>query len=149
MTILINCAGKFCYRYGNFQNTEAATESFLKKITKCTGRPGALLKKRLQHKFVCVNFVKYFRTTFLQRTVSQNMKAYLWQWPTADVKLFWKYLENIQEHICIGAYLRYVTSSVKLKIGWVHITIKIRYHKTSKISLRACISGELIPWVEK
>ena len=25
-----------------------------------------------------------------------------------------------------------VTSSMKLKIGWIHITIKIRYRKTSK-----------------
>ena len=30
MMILINCTGKFCYRHGNFQNTEAATGGFLK-----------------------------------------------------------------------------------------------------------------------
>ena len=38
--ILINCTGKFCYRHGNFQNTEAATEGFLKNLTK-------LISKRL------------------------------------------------------------------------------------------------------
>ena len=30
MTILIDCAGKFCHRQGNFQNTEAATGGVLK-----------------------------------------------------------------------------------------------------------------------
>ena len=38
MTILINCTGKFCYRHGNFQNTEAATEGFLKNFTKFIGK---------------------------------------------------------------------------------------------------------------
>ena len=30
MMILMNCTGKFCYRHGKFQNTEAATGGFLK-----------------------------------------------------------------------------------------------------------------------
>ena len=92
MTILINCTGKFCYRHGNFQNAEAATKGFLKNFTKFIGkrqyqslffnkvaalRPAHLLKKRLRHKCFSVNFVKFLRTTFLQATVSQNMKAYV------------------------------------------------------------------------
>ena len=36
--ILSNCTGKFCYRYGNFQNTEAATKGFLKNFTKFIGK---------------------------------------------------------------------------------------------------------------
>ena len=92
MAILINCTGKFCYRHGNFQNTEAATEGSLKNFTKLIGkhlcqnlflnevaglRPANLFKKKLPHKCFSVNFVKFLRTTFLQATVSQNMKAYL------------------------------------------------------------------------
>ena len=38
MTILINCTGKFCFRHGNFQNTEAATEGILRNFTKFTGK---------------------------------------------------------------------------------------------------------------
>ena len=45
---------------------------------------------------------------------------------------------NIKEYICIRLQ---VTSSVKLKIGWIHITIKIRCHKTLKISSRLYFSG--------
>ena len=85
MTILINCTGKFCYRHGNFQNTEAATEGFLKNFTKFKGkhlcqsllfnkvaglRPANLFKKRLRRNCFSVNFVKFLRTTFLQATVS-------------------------------------------------------------------------------
>ena len=79
MTILINCTGKFFYRHRNSQNTEAATEcfpeNFRKFIAKCPCqslffnkvaglRPANLLKKRLQHKCLSVNFVKSLRTTF-------------------------------------------------------------------------------------
>ena len=75
--ILINCTGKFCYRHGNFQNTEAVTEGFLKisqnpyqdayaRVSARGLMPEAcnLLKKRLQHKCFSVNFVKFLRTTF-------------------------------------------------------------------------------------
>ena len=90
MTILINCTGKFCYWCGNFQNTEAASEAFLKNFTKFIGkrlcqslffnkvaglRPANLLKKRLRHKCFSVNFVKLLKTDFLQATVSQNMEG--------------------------------------------------------------------------
>ena len=88
MKILINCTGKFCYRHGNFQKTEAARGVF-KSLTKFTRKhlwrvwctPGlwsaTLLKKRLRHRCFSVNFVKSLRTPFLQATVSQNMKAYI------------------------------------------------------------------------
>ena len=49
-----------------------------------------------------------------------------------DKKLFWKYLENIQEHICIWLQ---VTSSVKLKIGWIHITIKVPQNLENKLTV--------------
>ena len=92
MTILINCTGKFCYRHGNFQNKGAATEAFLKNFTNFIGkrlcqslffnkvaglRSANLLKMRLRHKGFSVNFVKFLRTTFLQATVCQNIKAYV------------------------------------------------------------------------
>ena len=78
LKILINCTGKFCYRYGNFQNTEAVTGGVLKSFTKFTGLiPASLLKKRLRHWCFPVNFVTFLRTPFLQATVSQNMKAYI------------------------------------------------------------------------
>ena len=32
------CTGKFCYRYGHFQNTEAVTGSVRKSFTKFTGK---------------------------------------------------------------------------------------------------------------
>ena len=92
-TILINCTSKFCYRHGIFQNTVPATGSVLKNFTKITGkhlcqslflnkigglRPATLLKKRLRHRCFPVNFVKFLRIPFLQRTVSKNMTAYIW-----------------------------------------------------------------------
>ena len=90
MTILINCPGKLLYRHENFQNTEAATEDFLKNFSfigkrlcqslffnKVAGLGPATLKKGLRHKCFSVIFVKFLRTTFLQATVSQNMKAYV------------------------------------------------------------------------
>ena len=64
MKILINCTGKFCYRYGNFQNTEAVTGGALKNFTKVSPmpeslfyqvagfNPATLLKKRLSDKCV-------------------------------------------------------------------------------------------------
>ena len=85
MTILIN----FFYRHGKSQNTEAATDGFLKNFNKFIGkcpyqsrffnkvaglRPANLFKKRLQHKCFSVNFVKFLRTNFLQATVSQNSR---------------------------------------------------------------------------
>ena len=65
MKILINCTGKFCYRYENFPNTEAVTGDNLKSFTKSTPkhlcqsfflnkaaglRPATLLTKRLRHR---------------------------------------------------------------------------------------------------
>ena len=60
-----NRTGKFCYRYGNIQNTEAATGGVLKAFTNFKGnhpsqslffdkiaglRPATVLKKRLWHR---------------------------------------------------------------------------------------------------
>ena len=100
-----NCTGKFCYRHGNFHNTEAATggalKTQIKSFTKFTGkrpsqrlffnkvvglRSTTLLKNRLRHR--CFP-VKFLRIPFWKVTVSKNMKAFKLQ----------------------------VTSSVKLKIG--------------------------------
>ena len=98
MTILINCAGKFCYRHRDFQNTEAATKNVLKNFTKfiekrlCEGlffnilSPATLFKKRLRHR--C--FSKY-------ENLYDSGRLHL-----SGKKLFWKYLENIQKHISIG-----------------------------------------------
>ena len=38
MTVLINYNGKFYYRHGHFQNTEAATKGVLKIFTKFRGK---------------------------------------------------------------------------------------------------------------
>ena len=87
-TILINCTGKFCYRRGNFQNTEAAIKVVLTNfrknlcqnlfLNKVAGlRAATLLKKRLRYRCFPVNYVKFLRTPFLQATVCQNMKAYV------------------------------------------------------------------------
>ena len=92
------CTGKFCYRYGHFQNTEAVTGSVRKSFTKITGKHlcqclffnkvavmklqgslktlGNLIKKET-HWCFRVNFVKFLRAPFLQVTVSQNMKAFI------------------------------------------------------------------------
>ena len=56
-------------------------------------------------------------------------------------KLFWKYLENIQEHICIELEVSLSYKFRKTKDWLNHVTIKIRYRKTSKGS-QAYISGE-------
>ena len=76
---LINCTGKFCYRHGNFQNSEAATRGVLKSFIKFIGKhlwqslylnkaavlkPATLLKRRLWHRCFPVNFVKFLSTTF-------------------------------------------------------------------------------------
>ena len=85
------CTGKFCYRYGHFQNTEAVTGSVRKSFTKITGKhlcqglffnKVAVMKlqgfiKKETHWCFPVNFVKFLRTPFLQATVSQNMKAFI------------------------------------------------------------------------
>ena len=80
MTILSNCTG-------NFQNTEAATEGFLKNFTKFIGKRlcQSLFFNKVAGLQYSVDFVKFLRTTFLRATVSQNMKAYVWQWPATVV----------------------------------------------------------------
>ena len=119
MTILINCTGKFCYRRGKFQNTETASGGVLKNFTKFIGKhpcqsfffnkvaglwPATLFKKRLQHRCFSVSFVNFQNTFFRKRLFLKIWKlTFDCRRPQlSDEKLFWKYLENIQDHICIG-----------------------------------------------
>ena len=79
-----NCTGKFYYRYGNFYNKVAVTGCALKIQIKVSqnsrentdARPASLLKNRLQHRCVPVNFVEFLRIPFLKATVSQNIKPF-------------------------------------------------------------------------
>ena len=87
-------------------------------------RPKILFKR---HRCFPLNFVKLLRMLFFSKYESLYDSG---RPQLSDKKLLWKCLENIQEHIYIGLQ---VTSSVKLKIGWIHITIEIRCHKTLKI----------------
>ena len=62
--------------------------------------------------------MKPLRTPFPQVPVSQNMKVYIWeQLSTVVLKMFGKYP---------GPYMHRIASYKfhKLKIGWIHITIK-------------------------
>ena len=83
----MNCTGKF----RQFQNTEAANGGFSKNFTKFTGKhlcqnsfliklqasgPQLIKKETPTQVFFCKLYV-FFRTPFLQATVSQNMKAYI------------------------------------------------------------------------
>ena len=146
MTILINCTGKFCYRHRNFQNTEAGGifKSFIKFTAKhlCQSlffntvavlEPAILLKRDSDIGVSC-ELLEAFKNTCLKiwKFVYESGHPHL-----SDKKLFWKCLENIQDHIWIGLQ---VISSVKQKIGWIHIMILKRYRKTSKISSRLYFS---------
>ena len=82
LLVLKEC--KFCYRHGKFQNAEAASGVVFKIFAKFTGkhlcqslflikRLIELNKETLTYVFSC----QVLRTTLLQATVSQNMKAYM------------------------------------------------------------------------
>ena len=134
IAILINCTGKFCYRHGNFQNTEAATEGFLENFTNLIGKrlcqslffnevaglkPANLLNKRLQHKCFSVNFVKFLRTTFFASDCFSKYESLcMAAGHCCPVKScsenIWKISRSISASDC---KFRLVTSSVKLKIG--------------------------------
>ena len=73
-----NCTGKFCYRYGNIQNTEAATGGVLKAFTNFRGnhpcqslffdkiaglRPATVLKRDSDAGVFC-EFCEIFKNTF-------------------------------------------------------------------------------------
>ena len=71
--ILINCTGKFCYRHGNFQNTEAATEGFLKNFAKLISkrlcqRPDArglqFIKKKTPTQVLFCELCEIFKSNF-------------------------------------------------------------------------------------
>ena len=104
LTALVNSAtstGKFCYQYGNFQNTEAATGGVLKTQIKVSQNSRektyarisilvklkdlGLLKKRPRHRYFPVKFVKILRIPFWKAAVSQKMKAFKLQ-VTSSVK---------------------------------------------------------------
>ena len=72
-----NCTGKFCYRHGNFQNTEEATGSVLKIQIKTYARVSFLIKLQgLGLRYFPVNFVNFLRIPFHKATVSEKMKAF-------------------------------------------------------------------------
>ena len=117
MKILINCTGKFCYRHGNFQKTEAARGVF-KSLTKFTRKhlwrvwctPGlwsaTLLKKRLRQMFFCELCEIFKNTFFASDCFSKYESLYIIATiQLSDKKLSWKCSDNIQEHICIGLQL--------------------------------------------
>ena len=96
-----NCTGKFCYRHGNIQNTEAATGGVLKAFTNFKGnhpsqslflikiaglRPATVLKETLTQVF-SVNFVNILRTRFLQATVSPNYVHAPWRLHLSGVEI--------------------------------------------------------------
>ena len=106
MTILINCTGKFCYQRGKFQNTETAggvlknsQENTYARISGPT-----LSKKRLRHRCFSVSFVNFLEHHIYNRLFLKIRKLTFdsGQPQLSDEKLFWRHLENIQYHICIG-----------------------------------------------
>ena len=150
MTNLINCTGKFCYRHTNFQNTEAANRGVSKSFKKFAGKhlrqnlffnivaglgPAISLKKTPTQVFSS-ELCETFKSTFFSKRLFLKIWKFIYGSglpQLSDKWLFWKCWASIQEHICIALQ---VTNSIKLKIGWIHITIKIRYCKTLKISSR-------------
>ena len=73
----------------------------LKKFTnlslffnKNAGRPAALLKKRLWHKCFPVNFVKFFKTPFLQNTSGRLLLEIVICWSHSENQK-WKYINNV------------------------------------------------------
>ena len=62
------------------------------------------------------------RTPFLQATVFWSMKAYVWLWLSTVV--WWKVFLRIFLQYP-RAYLHWIGTFVKLKIRWIHMTIKM------------------------
>ena len=156
MKILINCTGKFCYWHGNFQKTEAARGVF-KSLTKFTRKhlwrvwwtPGlwsaTLLKKRLRQMFFC-ELCEIFKNTFFASDCFSKYES-LYIIATIHsclIKSCHGNVRTISRNISVLDCNFQETSSVKLKIGWIHIMIKISYRKTSKISSRAYIFQRLL-----
>ena len=81
-----------------------------------------LFKKETQTQVLFCELCEIFKNIFLQATVSQNMKAYIYdndRPQLSNKKFFWKYLENIQEHICIGLPVLLSYRSCKTK-DWLN-----------------------------
>ena len=134
MKILIIYTGKFCYRYGNFQNTEAVTGGVLKSFTKftkrhlCQSMPQScnFIKKRLQHRCFPVNFVKFLRTPFFASDCFSKYESLYMVAPihTCLIKScsenVWKISRNVEKTSRSKSASDFnfsVTSSVKLKTG--------------------------------
>ena len=86
------------------------------------------LKKRLRRKCFSVNLWNFQEQLFCKRLFLEIWKLmYVSVRPQlSDKNLFWKYLENTQSISASDGNFRQVTSSVKPKIGWIYLTIKIR-----------------------
>ena len=89
---------------------------FLNKVAGL--RRATLLKNIFRHRCFPVNFVLFLRIPFWKATVLENMKAFKLQ----------------------------VTGCMKLKMGWIHITIKVRYRKTSKNKVMGLHFSEAFLW---
>ena len=77
MTILINCTDKFCYKYGNFQNTKAATGSVLKKFRKFTGKHlRNFIKTETLTQMFCCTLCEIFKNTFLASDCFSNYESF-------------------------------------------------------------------------
>ena len=124
ITILINCTGKFCYRHGIFQNTEVATKGFLKNFAKFTGKhlcqsfsheDSTFIKKETPTQVLFCEQL-FCKRLFLKirRLMYDSCRPQL-----SGKKLFWKYLENIQEHICIGLQLLLIYKFHKTEV-WLN-----------------------------
>ena len=109
MTVLVNCTGKFYYRNGSFKLQKQPPEVFLK------------IPQNSQEN-------TYARVSFLIKLQVSRLILKIWKLiydsgrpQLADKNLFWKYLENIQEHICIRLKLWWRYKFLKLKIGWIMV----------------------------
>ena len=116
MTVLINYIGKFYYRHGHFQNTEAANKGVLKIFTKLRGKhlcqslffnkPGDLIpaKGETATRLIFYELCEIFKNNFFASYYFLKYKS-LNMIPAGYICLVKSYsenvLENIQEHICI------------------------------------------------
>ena len=113
--ILINCTGKSCYRHGNIRNTEAATGDVLKIQIEVSQNSWEntyslglqlYLERDSDTGIFLWTLLNFWEHLFGKRLFLKTWKViYDCGRPLSDKKLFWKYLENIQEHICVRLQL--------------------------------------------
>ena len=139
--------------YYSLWNRETATEGFLKNFTKFTGkhlcqslfRHGAfkfVIKETPTQVSFCELYEIFKNNFFASDGFSKYQSLYMVVVAYCCSENILKISRSISASHC---KFWQVTSCVKLKLGWIHITIKRRYHKTSEISSPVYISGELIP----